>query len=105
MIVAATVVLAQGYLHQILLIRHSGRTGAVSIRMHQFFLLKDISTVVFALAMGLRTGWPLLLLSSVSGLTKLGTLWQFRWARVSPQAQDRRLATQEAVPVVPDFAP
>jgi hypothetical protein len=105
MIVVATVILAQGYLHQILLIRHSGRTGAVSIRMHQFFLLKDISTVVFALAMGLRTGWPLLLLSSVSGLTKLGTLWQFRWARVSPQAQDRRLATQEAVPVVPDFAP
>ena len=61
--------------------------------------------VCAALAMGLRTGWPLLLLSSVSGLTKLGTLWQFRWARVSPQAQDRRLATQEAVPVVPDFTP
>lgn len=105
MIVVATVILAQGYTHQIVLIRQSGRTGAVSIRMHQFFLLKDISTVVFALAMGLRTGWPLLLLSTVSGLTKLGTLWQFRWARMSPLAAQRRRAQQQEVPVLPEFAP
>lgn len=105
MIVIATVILAQGYTHQIVLIRQSGRTGAVSIRMHQFFLLKDISTVVFALAMGLRNGWPLLLLSSVSGLTKLGTLWQFRWARLSPLAAQRRRAQQAPEPVLPEFAP
>jgi hypothetical protein len=105
MIVIATVILAQGYMHQIVLIRQSGRTGAVSIRMHQFFLLKDISTVVFALAMGLHTGWPLLLLSSVSGLTKLGTLWQFRWARLSPLAEQRRRAQQEPSPVLPEFTP
>lgn len=105
MIVVATVILAQGYTHQIVLIRQSGRTGAVSIRMHQFFLLKDISTVIFALAMGLRTGWPLMLLSTVSGLTKLGTLWQFRWARLSPLAEKRRRAQHETVPVVPEFTP
>ena len=105
MIVVATVILAQGYTHQIVLIRQSGRTGAVSILMHQFFLLKDISTVVFALAMGLRTGWPLMLLSTVSGLTKLGTLWQFRWARLSPLAEQRRGEPKETVPVVPEFTP
>jgi len=104
MIMVATVLLAQGYTHQIVLIRQSGRTGAVSIRMHQFFLLKDISTIIFALAMGLHTGWPLMLLSSVSGLTKLGTLWQFRWARMSPLAEQRRLA-QKKVPEVLEFTP
>lgn len=105
LIVIAAIILAQGYTHQIVLIRQSGRTGAVSIRMHQFFLLKDLSTVVFAVAMGLRTGWPLLLLSSVSGLTKLGTLWQFRWARMSPLAEQRRRAQQESEAVLPEFAP
>jgi hypothetical protein len=105
LILVATLILAQGYIHQIVLIRQSGRTGAVSIRMHQFFLLKDISTVVFALAMGLRAGWPLLLLSSVSGLTKIGTLWQFRWARLSPLAAQRRGVGLEAAPGVPEFAP
>lgn len=105
LIAVATVILAQGYTHQIVLIRQSGRTGAVSIRMHQFFLLKDISTIVFALAMGLRAGWPLLLLSSVSGLTKIGTLWQFRWARLSPQAAQRRRRVQDEVPVASEFAP
>jgi hypothetical protein len=100
LIVVATVILAQGYTHQILLIRRSGRTGAVSIRMHQFFLLKDISTVVFAVAMGLRTGWPLLLLSIVSGLTKIGTLWHFRWARLSLLAEQRRRLSSEVPPEI-----
>ncbi len=90
LIVAATIVLAQGYTHQMVLIWRSGRTGAISIRMHQFFLLKDISTVIFALTMGLRAGWPILLLSSVSGATKAATLWLFRWARTSDQAHRLR---------------
>ncbi|MCS4278726.1 hypothetical protein [Stenotrophomonas rhizophila] len=83
MIVAITVLLAQGYAHQILLIWRSGRTGAVSLRMSQLILLMDISTIVFAFAMGLRLGWPLLLLAVVSGSTKLAILWLFRWERRS----------------------
>jgi uncharacterized protein with PQ loop repeat len=90
LILTVTVVLAQGYSHQILLIRQSGQTGAVSLRLHQFFFLKDASTIAFALAMGLAGGWPLLLLSSVSGLTKLAAMWHFRWARLSPVARERR---------------
>lgn len=92
MIVAVTALLAQGYAHQILLIWRSGRTGAVSLRMSQLILLMDISTLVFAFAMGLRLGWPLLLLAVVSGSTKLIILWLFRWERRSTGAErvDRR---------------
>lgn len=82
LIVVVTLVLAQGYLHQVVLIRRTGLTGAVSLRMHQFFLLKDISTLAFALTMGIAAGWPLLLLSAVSAITKLVTIWHFRWARL-----------------------
>jgi len=95
LIVGVTIVLAQGYLHQIVLIRQSGQTGAVSLRLHQFFFLKDTSTIAFALAMGVASGWPILLLSSVSGITKLATMWHFRWARVSLTAQQRRNALLE----------
>jgi len=87
MIVAVTALLAQGYAHQILLIWRSGRTGAVSLRMSQLILLMDISTVVFAFAMGLRLGWPLLLLAVVSGSTKLIILWLFRWERRNEVAE------------------
>lgn len=90
MIVAITALLAQGYAHQILLIWRSGRTGAVSLRMSQLILLMDISTVVFAFAMGLRLGWPLLLLAVVSGSTKLVILWLFRWEHRSALAEYKR---------------
>ena len=97
LVVIVTVILAQGYLHQVVLIRQTGRTGGVSLRMHQFFLLKDISTIAFALVMGLAAGWPLLLLSSVSAVAKLTTLWHFRWVRRSPLAARRRAAGGPAV--------
>ncbi len=90
MIVAITALLAQGYAHQILLIWRSGRTGAVSLRMSQMILLMDISTVVFAFAMGLHLGWPLLLLAVVSGSTTLAILWLFRWERRSALAAYKR---------------
>ncbi len=93
LIVIVTVILAQGYLHQVLMIRQTGRTGGVSARLHQFFLWKDISTIAFALSMGTSTGWPLMLLSTVSAITKLITLWHFRWVRLSPIASHRREAT------------
>jgi uncharacterized protein with PQ loop repeat len=90
LVVIVTIILAQGYLHQVVLIRQTGRTGAVSLRLHQFFLWKDITTIAFALAMGWAAGWPLLLLSSVGAATKLATMWHFRWARLSVLARQRR---------------
>lgn len=90
LIVVVTVLLAQGYTHQVAVIRRNGQTGAVSLRMHQFFLVKDLSTIVFAVTMGTANGWPLLLLSTVSAITKLITMWHFRWVRLSPLALERR---------------
>lgn len=101
LIVIVTVILAQGYLHQVLMIRQTGRTGGVSARLHQFFFWKDISTIAFALSMGTSTGWPLMLLSTVSAVTKLFTLWHFRWVRLSPVAQQRR----ETTPAAPTATP
>jgi uncharacterized protein with PQ loop repeat len=92
LIVAITLLIAQGYAHQIMLIWRSGQTGAVSLRMSQFILMMDISTIAFAFAMGLSNGWPLLLLASVSGITKLIIMWLFRWEKVSSLAEDRRSA-------------
>lgn len=92
LLVVVTVLLAQGYAHQIALIWRAGRTGAVSLRMSQFILLMDCSSIAFGLAMGLAEGWPLLLLASVSALTKLAILWLFRWERSSELARQRRAA-------------
>lgn len=96
LIVVVTVILAQGYLHQVLMIRRTGRTGGVSARLHLFFFWKDVSTIAFALSMGMTTGWPLILLSSVSATTKVVTLWHFRWVRLSPLARERRDSTNVA---------
>lgn len=93
LIVVATVILAQGYLHQVLVIRQTGRTGGVAARLHQFFFWKDVSTIAFALSMGTSKGWPLILLSAVSAVTKLIILWHFRWVRLSPVALQRRDTT------------
>ncbi len=97
LVVTATVVLAQGYTHQVVLIRRSGRTGAVSLRFHQCVLLAGVTTVAFGLTMGWRQGWPLILLASVSATLKLITLWHFRWVRLSPEARRRREAADEGV--------
>jgi uncharacterized protein with PQ loop repeat len=90
LVILATLVLAQGYLHQIIMIRRSGRTGAVSIRFHQCVLLTALSTVAFGFAIGIKNGWPLILLASVSTTLKVITLWHFRWVKISKIAEHRR---------------
>jgi hypothetical protein len=90
LILAVTVFLAQGYFHQIKLIIKSGHTGAIDIRMSQFILLMDISTIAFSFAIGLKEGWPLLTLACVSGVTKLVIMYLFHWVKVSLTAKLRR---------------
>ena len=90
LILAVTVFLAQGYVHQIRLILKSGHTGAVDIRMSQFILLMDISTIAFSCAIGLKESWPLLTLACVSGVTKLVIMYLFHWVKVSSTAKLRR---------------
>lgn len=89
LIMIITLLLAQGYTHQIKLIISSGKTGAIDIRMSQFILMMDISTIAFAMTMGFAQGWPLITLATVSAVTKLIIMYLFRWARVSPVAKVR----------------
>ena len=77
LIVLITVLLVQGNVHQIMLIWHSRKTGAVSLRMNQFVLTMDASGILFGFAMGLQSGWPLILLSAASAIPKIIILWLF----------------------------
>jgi hypothetical protein len=89
-ILVISLLIAQGYYHQIKLIIKSGATGAVDIRMSQFIFMMDISTIAFALSMGVNTGWPLMILAITSGITKVIIMYLFKWVRVSPEAMRRR---------------
>jgi len=93
LIVSVTILIAQGYYHQIHLIVRSGKTGAVNLKMSQFILMMDISTIAFALTMSLENGWPLLCLAIVSSITKLVIMYLFYWVKVSHLAQQRRSAS------------
>jgi len=90
LILIITVLFAQGYSHQIKLIISSGHTGAIDIRMSQFILTMDISTIAFAISMGVSQGWPVMVLATISGITKVIIMYLFRWARISSTAKSRR---------------
>ena len=89
-ILAVSALIAQGYFHQIKLIFKSGHTGAVDLKMSQFIFVMDISTIVFALSIGIDGGWPLLVLAITSGITKLIIMYLFRWVETSPNAAKQR---------------
>ncbi|REL27455.1 hypothetical protein DXX93_13390 [Thalassotalea euphylliae] len=89
-IVVVSILIAQGYFHQIKLIISSGSTGAVDLKMSQFILMMDVSTIAFALSMGLKQGWPLLLLAITSGVTKVIIMFLFKWVKTSSTAEKRR---------------
>jgi hypothetical protein len=81
LVVAASALIVQSAVHQIVVIRRSGATGAMSLAMELLVFLKDISTIAFGFVMGLATGWPLLLLCGSSALSKIVVLTHFWWAR------------------------
>lgn len=93
-IVVVSILIAQGYYHQIKLIVRSGSTGAVDLKMSQFILMMDISTIAFALSMGLNQGWPLLLLAITSAVTKIIIMFLFKWVKTSPTAKRRKHAME-----------
>ncbi|MDA0590461.1 MAG: hypothetical protein O2820_13795 [Planctomycetota bacterium] len=85
----AAAVFGQGIIHQIVLIRRSGQTGAISLRMHQLTTCKDFSTIAFALAMPLESGWPLMTVGGVGVVTKSVLMWHFRWVRLKAVTPER----------------
>lgn len=69
LVLVCGVVMFQGQAHQIFRIIRSKSTGAISFKARFFNVLKDVSTVIFAVAMGFKDGWPLI--SSSTGLMRL----------------------------------
>jgi hypothetical protein len=78
--VVITLLVLQGFGHQILAVRRHGAPGAVSPWMHVGTFAKDASLLAFGLAMGRETGWPLVLMSSVSLSAKGVLIWHLRSA-------------------------
>ena len=76
--VVVTVLVLQGFGHQILEVRRNGSPGAVSPWMHVGTLVKDASLLAFGLAMGHEAGWPLVLMSVFSIAAKLILVWHLR---------------------------
>ncbi len=68
-----TVVLVQGTLHQYWLLHKSKSLGNLSFTLIQSILIKDISTLMFALTMPFAIAWPLLVLNGSSVIAR-GTL-------------------------------
>ncbi|AOU97182.1 hypothetical protein BI364_03455 [Acidihalobacter yilgarnensis] len=97
LILANSIILAQGGMHQIRVILLAGDTGAVNLRMNQWVLAMHLSTLLFAFTMGLGTGWPLLVLALSGGTVKAVVLYLFRWIRVSETARNRRLVNRAGV--------
>lgn len=81
-ILIALFLFVQGAVHQIVMIRRARKMGGLSIQMYQFYLLKDISSLAYAISMGLAVAWPLLLFYSVSSCVQMISLYHFRWARL-----------------------
>jgi uncharacterized protein with PQ loop repeat len=79
--------IAQGYYHQIRLIIRSQNTGAVDLKMSQFILMMDISTIAFALSMELENSWPLIVLAITSAITKLIIMYLFKWVKITDQVK------------------
>lgn len=78
-LMSALIVFVQGASHQVLMIRRSGTTGALSLPMHVLFLVKDIASVAFALGMGWQNGWPVLLFHGGSAFFQCLVIYHFHW--------------------------
>lgn len=94
LLLVVSVMIAQGYWHQARIIIKSGATGAINIRMSQYILAMDCSTILLVIAMDISQGWPLLILALTSASTKLLIIYLFYCVKRSPLAKQRRLAYQ-----------
>ena len=91
LVMGVTLLFVQGALHQILKIRRCGSVGGLSLGMHQLFLLKDLSTLIFGFSLGLSLGWPVILLHGMSLIMMSVTIWHFRFVRLSPVAIEKSI--------------
>ena len=66
LMLAVTVVLFQGSLHQWLVLQRRQKVGSLSFSLFKNILIKDVSTLLFGLTMPLSQSWPLLILNGTS---------------------------------------
>ena len=76
--VFAACMLAQGYIHQIYLLRKSKKIGGLSVLSFKLYLTKEITMIAFALTLGFDNGWPLLLMHGSVIVFILILLWNVR---------------------------
>ncbi|MBC2595861.1 hypothetical protein H5P28_16475 [Ruficoccus amylovorans] len=81
LVVIVSLLYLQGGIIQMQMIRRLRKAGGLSCGMHLLFVLKDISLVTFAVAMGARDGWPILFTCAIGLTVNVGTLWCFGWVR------------------------
>lgn len=72
--VLVALILVQGTVHQWLVIKQEKTIGALSESMIVSILVKDISTLAFALTMPFAAAWPLIFMNGASLLSR-GFLW------------------------------
>lgn len=65
-----TVILVQGTLHQCWLVYTNKTRGDLSATLFKSILIKDVSTLAFALTIPIEQAWPLLLLNGMSVVTR-----------------------------------
>jgi hypothetical protein len=73
-VVIVALILVQGTVHQCMVINKQKNVGSLSESMVFSIILKDFSTLAFALTMPLAMAWPLLFMNGSSILSR-GFLW------------------------------
>ena len=70
LMLVVTLVLVQGTIHQYWLLHKSNSLGSLSFPLIKSILIKDVSTLAFALTMPFSSAWPLLTLNGMSIISR-----------------------------------
>ncbi len=85
LMLVVTAILVQGTLHQWLTLRRANTVGTLSSHLFRSILIKDLTTLAFALTMPISIAWPLLVLNGASVVTRGGLLIQMEIMKREPQ--------------------
>lgn len=85
LMLVVTAILVQGTLHQWLTLRRAKSVGTLSSQLFRSILIKDLTTLAFALTMPISIAWPLLVLNGASVVTRGALLIQMEIMKREPQ--------------------
>lgn len=81
LMLTVTAILVQGTLHQCWLVYTNKSRGDLSAALFKSILIKDVSTLAFALTIPIEQAWPLLILNGASVVTRGGLLFLIKHYR------------------------